>query len=177
MERTKTAGFFGADLPQDRTLRRGSARLLGAVAELPLRYAPFFGRLAALWQAPEPEVLRELTRAKAAHNWRASLLRGLQTFEVALDRQPNRGHARLLQLAPRFHLPKHRHRDTERVLVLEGSYADGDGFEVRAGDAQTMPQHSEHELHVLGDQPCVAAVFEQGVTFDFLSLVRALRRR
>ena len=177
MKKTQTLGFFGDELPQDRALRRGSERLLGAVAALPLRYAPFFGRLSALWQAPEVLVVSELTRAQDPRSWHASLLRGLTTFDLALDRTNPGARARLLHFAPGLRFPKHRHRGTESVLVLEGAYVDGNGVEVHAGETQTMPEHSEHELCMLGTEPCVAAVLEHGVKFETVALLRALRLR
>jgi anti-sigma factor ChrR (cupin superfamily) len=170
------AGFFGDELPQDRALRLGGERLLDAVSELPLRYAPFFGRLAELWQAPEPLVLRELTRAKDPKSWELSLLRGLKTFEVVLDHPAPGAHAHLLHFAPGLRFPKHRHRGPESVMVLEGAYRDASGIEVRAGETQNMPARSEHELYIVGKTPCVAAVLEHGVKFDLFGFIGALRQ-
>jgi putative transcriptional regulator len=154
---------------------RGAARLAGAVAELPLRYAPFFARLSELWQLPEPKLVRELSRARDARAWSRSLLPGLRTFELALDQSEGRG--RLLRFSPGARFPRHRHRGTEQLLVLEGAFADADG-EVRAGDGQTMPPDSEHELIILGDVPCVAAVMERGIelTQGWLRLVNRFLR-
>lgn len=165
MEKPKTPVFFGKELPQDQALRRVGARLFGATSELPLRYAPFFGRLSTLWQAPEQLVRRELTRARDPKRWRSTLLPGLKTFDIQLNGRPEGERARLLHFAPGSRFPKHRHRGHECVLVLEGSYADGNGLEVRAGDLQSMPPGSEHELCILGDSPCIAAVSEHGVDF------------
>lgn len=165
VERPKTPVIFGDGLPQDQALRRAGERLLGAVAELPLRYAPFFAQLSALWQVPEELVVSELTRAKRAKSWQSTLLPGLKTFELVLEGRPDGERARLLHFAPGLRFPKHRHRGPESVLVLEGSYADASGLEVRAGDMQSMPADSEHELCILGTLPCVAAVSEHGVEF------------
>ena len=177
MEKPKSPDFLGAELPQDRVLERTGRRLLEAVSELPLRYAPFFGRLAQLWQASEAEVVSELLRAKAPQSWRASLLPGLKTFDVQLATEHARSHARLLRFEPGAHFPKHRHHGTEHVLVLEGSYADQDGVERHAGDEQSMTANTEHELRILGNVPCVAAIVDGGVRFAPLSLLRALVRR
>lgn len=177
VEKPKLPEFLGTALPQDRALERGGRRLLEAVAELPLRYAPFFGRLSRLWQTSEAQVLSELTRAKDPRGWRSSLLPGLKTFDVQLEAERTDSHARLLHFAPGAHFPKHRHHGAEHVLVLEGSYADQDGIERRAGDQQSMPAHSQHELRILGNVPCVAAILDGGVKFAPLSLLRALSRR
>jgi quercetin dioxygenase-like cupin family protein len=177
VEKPKSPDFLGAELPQDRALERGGRRLLMAVAELPLRYAPFFGRLAHMWQASEAQVQSELTRAKDPQSWRTSLLPGLKTFDLELQAERAVGHARLLHFAPGAHFPKHRHHGTEHVLVLEGCYADQDGAIRRAGDEQSMSPHSEHELRIVGDEPCVAAIVDGGVKFAPLSLLRALSHR
>ena len=165
MERTKTPAFFGDELPQDRKLRLGGERLLDAVAELPLRYAPFFGRLAGLWGISEDHVLHELTRAKDPRSWTYTLLRGLRTFKVDVGAAAPARRARLMRFAPGTHFPKHAHRGPERVLVLEGAYADSNGVEARAGDMQSMAEGSEHELHILGTSACVAAIVEDGIEF------------
>jgi putative transcriptional regulator len=164
VQKPKSPAFLAEELPQDRALRLGGARLLGAVAELPLRYAPFVGRLAGLWEMPEQQVLSELARAKDPKAWSYTLLRGLKIFNVARSASsPVR--ARLMRLQPGVHFPKHAHRGSESVLVLEGAYADATGVEVHAGETQTMPEGSEHELHILGSEPCVAAVAEHGIEF------------
>lgn len=165
VEKPKTPVILGEEQASNEALRRAGERLFGAVAELPLRYAPFFGRLSALWQAPEELVRRELTRAKEPKHWSTTLLPGLKTFDVQLDGRPEGERARLLHFAPGSRFPKHRHRGHESVLVLEGSYADASGLEVRAGDMQSMPAGSEHELRILGTSPCVAAVSEHGLEF------------
>ena len=167
---------FSSDaLPQDQALHAGAERLRHAVAELPLRYAPFFTRLAGLWQVTEDRVLGELLRAKDPKSWRLTLLRGLKTFEVDLGRPAAAQRSHLLHFAPALRFPQHSHHGPERVLVLEGSYADASGLEVRAGDEQTMAAGSEHELNILGNVPCVAAVTEHGISFITPWLRRARR--
>lgn len=157
--------FSNVELPQDRALRAGAARLAGAVAELPLRYGPFFARLADLWQVPEARVISELTRAKDPRSWRSTLLFGIKIFDVELGRPAGEQRSHLMHFAPGLRFPEHAHRGRERVLVLEGSYADESGLEVRAGDEQSMADGSEHTLYILGDAPCVAAVTEHGISF------------
>lgn len=150
-------------LPQDRALRAGAERLQVAVSGLPLRYAPFFGRLAGLWGISEATVRSELSRARDARSWRRTPLPGLQTFELEATRSGAR--ARLLRFAPGSRFPSHRHRGEERLLVLEGAFVDGTGATTRAGDARTMAPGSEHELIITGEGRCVAAVAEQGIEF------------
>jgi hypothetical protein len=157
--------FSSDELAQDLTLRVGAERLRAAVSVLPLRYAPFFARLAGLWQVPEDRVVSELSRARDVNNWRSTLLRGLKKFDIDLGRPRGTQRSHLLHFAAGSRFPQHGHRGIERVLVLEGSYADASGLRVRAGDEQTMTGGSEHELNILGDMPCVAAVTEHGISF------------
>jgi hypothetical protein len=143
---------------------RGSLRLARAVSELPLRYAPFFERLSDLWGVPEERVLRELTCAKDPRRWTLTLLPGVKTYE--LTPAPRAGQrSRLMCFTAGVRFPQHRHRGSERVLVLEGSYLDGSGRQVRAGEEQLMAGGSEHQLHVPGDRDCIAAIAEHGIEF------------
>jgi quercetin dioxygenase-like cupin family protein len=142
----------------------GRRRLERAVASPPLRYAPFFGKLSQLWRMPTARVESALAGAADPKRWQLTLLRGLKTYEVALD-DPARGRARLLRFAPHARFPQHQHAGTEQVLVLEGSFADDSGRCVRAGESQTMLPESRHELRILGDVPCVAAVLDTGIQF------------
>lgn len=153
-----------AQLPADRTLRLGAERLQQAVSELPLRYAPFFGRLSQLWEISEDRVRSELRRARDARSWTPSFLPGLRVFDIDAGESPTRFKARLLKFAPGARFPKHEHLGPENVLVLEGAYTDGE-VEVHAGDEQATEAGREHELRILGASPCVAAVSEHGIAF------------
>ena len=174
MKKSPPADLAHPELPQDRALRRGAARLSAAVSELPLRYAPFYGRLAGLWELTEPDVVRELERARHPGQWRRTLLPGLRTFQVS----PRSGgrRSRLLSFAPGLTFPSHRHRGEERVMVLEGSYRDDQGSVVEPGDEQLMLPGSTHSLFILGDKPCVAAVSEHGISFIAPWIERLLGR-
>ena len=145
---------------------RGAERLSRAVSELPLRYAPFYARLAQLWQLPEERVVEELTRARDSGSWSATPFRGVRTFTVETC-EPHPGQrSRLLSFAPGVRFPRHRHRGPEQVLVLEGCYIDSSGTQVGPGQGQLMPEESEHELLVPGPRPCIAAVVEHGIDFS-----------
>lgn len=157
--------FPSDELPADRALRLGAQRLERAVSELPLRYAPFFERLARLWQLPTQRVEAELTRAGHPGSWKPTPLRGLRIFDVDAGRGRGGARARLMRFQPGAIFPNHRHHGSERVLVLEGAYADHTGLEIHAGNEQWLAPGSEHELHILGDEICVAAISEQGIAF------------
>lgn len=144
--------------------RVAAERLERAVSTLPLRYAPFYRRLAELWQLPEALVESELLRARNPGSWSTTPLPGLRTFAVGTTDDVRR--RRLLEFAPGASFPSHRHLGDEQVLVLEGSYADSSGREVKAGEHQQMAAGSEHALRILGDVRCVAAVLEHGIDFS-----------
>ena len=148
----------------DGALPSGAARLSRAVAELPLRYAPFYGRLSDLWDVSEDQVQRELSRARDRRGWSLTLLRGVKTFEIEGEGRAGL-RRRLMHFSAGVRFPEHRHRGAERVLVLEGSYADSSGLEVRPGEQQLMSEGSEHALTVLGEHDCIAAVAEHGLEF------------
>jgi anti-sigma factor ChrR (cupin superfamily) len=147
----------------------GLARLLAAVEELPLRYAPFYGRLAALWDVSEDEVQATLARARDARAFRATGLPGVRRLPVSNRVRGDGAELELLRLAPGAHFPAHVHAGHEAVLVLEGSYRDG-GREVGPGDAQEMPPGSAHSLRVSRGAVCVAAVVSRGFVFTSLPL-------
>jgi putative transcriptional regulator len=153
-----------AELPADRALRLGAERLQQAISELPLRYAPFFGRLSRLWEISEDRVRSELGRARDAGSWTPTFLPGLRIFDIDAGERGAGLHARLLKFTPGARFPKHEHLGPERVLVLEGAYTDGE-VEVHAGEEQTMEAGGEHELRIIGPSPCVTAVREQGIAF------------
>lgn len=174
MENRKSLNGSDPALPADRALARGAERLRGAVTELPLRYAPFFERLGRLWRLSPAEVERELGRAQAASVWQRSLLPGLSIYTLATVEPGHR--ARLMRFRPGARFPRHSHHGPEQVLVLEGAYRDDQGQLFEAGDLQDMSPGSEHELRIVSELPCVAAVSETGVDFVRPWLRRVARK-
>jgi putative transcriptional regulator len=150
-----------------------------ATSALPLRYAPFFARLANLWQLPEPHVVAELTRARDPKAWSLSFVPGFRAFELTATALTATAltataratttrtapKARLLRFEPGLRFPRHRHHGHERALVLEGAYVDDQGHVVQAGDEQASPAGSAHQLSILGTEVCVTAVSEYGIAF------------
>src|SRR4051812_41840304 len=57
-------------------------RLMIEVSQAPLRYAPFFERLAELWDLPESDVRGLLERARDKRNFRKAPLPGLELMAV-----------------------------------------------------------------------------------------------
>ena len=140
------------------------SRLLAEVEELPLRYAPFFDRLSALWDLPEADVRATLEKARDPRALRRALP-GARRLLIQGGPRVAAGSAQLMRFSPGLRFPAHRHRGPEQVFVLEGSYTDSDGKRFGPGDEQVMQPGSEHALAVSKDGPCVAAIVSHGLEF------------
>jgi quercetin dioxygenase-like cupin family protein len=143
----------------------GLARLLAQVEELPLRYAPFYGRLSHLWDVPEAEVEAVLERARDPLAWHKPALPGLRLLDVQGGPATQGAETKLVRFNPGFHFPRHRHPGFEAVLVLEGSYTESSGRVVGPGDLHEMLPGSEHDFRVGKDEPCIAASVQAGLEF------------
>ncbi len=165
-------------LPPAEPAAGGREKLLAEVSELPLRYAPFFDRLASLWDLEEEEVHAELTRAKEREQWRFTALPGLRLFDVQGGPRTKGADVRLVQFAAGVRFPVHRHKGHEQLLILEGSYTDSSGTVYRSGDLHEMSDGTEHGFVVDDKEPCIAAVVEHGRVFRnaFLRVLAKLVR-
>lgn len=143
----------------------GRARLLSAVEALPLRYAPFFTRIAALWDLPVSEVQSLLERAREPAIWRKPGLPGLRLVDVVGGGRVHDAQVSLVRFAAGMYFPAHYHPGPEALLVLEGSYRDASGRRVGPGDLHEMPPGSEHSFRVGREGPCVAASVQFGREF------------
>jgi quercetin dioxygenase-like cupin family protein len=143
----------------------GRDRLLAAVEVLPLRYAPFFDRLAVLWDMQGTEVIAVLERAAQANAWRKPGLPGLRLIDVAAGPRLLGARVTLARFAAGMRFPTHRHHGPETLLVLEGSYRDQSGLLVGPGDMHEMNAHSEHFFKVTPGAACVAASVQFGMEF------------
>jgi anti-sigma factor ChrR (cupin superfamily) len=151
-------------LPEQGLSRAARARLLGAAQSSALRYAPLFDQLGELWDLADPELERVFTAAADAKAWQRAWP-GFRFLGVNGGAKLAGARARLLHFSPGARFPRHRHREAESILVLEGSYTDAGVLVVRAGERQDMSAGSEHELVIGSDRPCVAAVVERGLEF------------
>lgn len=152
-------------LPTGSPPERARGRLLAAAQSWPLRYAPFYDQLGALWDLADPELEAVFTLAASERSWRR-VWPGFRFLGVAGGPKLEGGRARLLHFAPGVRFPRHRHRGSERILVLEGSYTDSNLVRVGPGDEQDMAPGSEHELVIGLEGPCVAGVVERGLEFS-----------
>jgi anti-sigma factor ChrR (cupin superfamily) len=140
-------------------------RLLAAVELPPLRYAPYYDRLARLWELPEVQVVELLSRAAEPKAWRRPPLPGLELLPIPRP-EGRAGDAYLARFAAGMRFPPHRHEGYEEVLLLEGSYSDGSGATFRSGDVHRMEAGSVHEFQIAPDEPCIAAALHHGIRFS-----------
>jgi putative transcriptional regulator len=143
----------------------GFDRLMRAVAEPPLAYAPFFDRLLDLWGVDEAEMLHVLERSRDPQGWRRGPLPGSRVIGVRSGAKTAGASVCLARFAPGFRFPKHRHPGPEDVLVLSGGYTDSSGRLVGPGDFQHMAEGSEHALHVHQGEACIVGVRQEGMEF------------
>jgi hypothetical protein len=141
-------------------------RLESSLRDPANRYAPFFARVAELFDLPEASVAEALAQLAEPKAWRFAGLPGIH--HVAIDGGPRVRAAETLfvRFAPGVRFPKHRHTGLERVLVLEGSYRDSTGVVHRAGELREWTEGSEHGFVVDRGQPCIFASVVFGRRFS-----------
>ncbi len=137
--------------------------LLGSVAALPLRYAPFFEDLCDLFDIPEQALREALAQAGDESRWQASPELGLSIFEMPGGARVEGATRILARLQPCQSFPQHEHLGVERVVVLEGGYVDDRGRTFHPGDKDDNPARSCHSIRALSDGPCIAAVVHYGI--------------
>lgn len=145
-------------------------RLMNAVADPPLRYAPFFDRLSHLWDLPESEVRTVLERSREPSGWKRAPLPGLELIDIEGGPRVAGTKAYLARFAAGMTFPTHRHSGHEDVLILDGSYTDSSGAVYRAGDVHSMDADTEHSFVIAPDEPCVAAAVHRGIRFSSLGM-------
>jgi len=157
----------------------GLGRLMQAVAEPPLRYAPFYDRLGQLWDLPEDRIVAVLERSRDEREWRRAPLPGLKLLRLEGGPRAATANCYLAHFAPGLSFPEHRHKGHESVLLLEGSYTDRSGTVFRSGDVHEMTEGSEHGFVVASDEPCIAAACHHGIEFSsrFLQILARLFER
>lgn len=141
------------------------ARLALAIEALPLRYAPFYERLGALWDLSPADVVNVLERAREPDAWHKTALPGLRLLDVQGGPAVAGADVHLVRFSPGMRFPKHRHPGDEALFVLEGSYRDSSGRRVGPGDLHQMAAGSEHGFVVARGEPCVAASVQRGREF------------
>jgi quercetin dioxygenase-like cupin family protein len=151
------------------------ARLLEALEQPPLRYAPFYARVAQLFDLSEDAAEQELTRLKDARTWQFAGLPGIHNVAVQGGPRVHSAETLFVRFAPGTYFPLHHHTGLEQVFVLEGSYTDSHGLEHHAGELREWAPGSEHSFKVAKSEPCIFASVVFGRRFDSWAL-RALAK-
>jgi anti-sigma factor ChrR (cupin superfamily) len=154
------------------------ARLQATVAKPPDRYAPFFDRVAELFDLSNAAVIAEFARLAEPNVWRFAGLPGVRTVLVRGGPRVVGAEVSFARFAPGTRFPRHRHNGVERVLVLEGQYEDSHGIVHHAGELREWAPSTNHGFRV-GPEPCIFASVVFGREFEALPLrllARALGR-
>lgn len=147
------------------------AKLLATVERPPQRYAPFFSRIAALFDLPEEAAIAQCARLGEPDAWRFSGLPGVKNVMVQGGPAVEEAEEVLFaRFSPGFRFPRHVHTGPERVLVLEGSYLDSSGILHAAGELREWEPGSKHGFRVSASEPCIVAAVVYGRTFEALPL-------
>lgn len=140
-------------------------RLQTTVALPPHRYAPFFERVAELFDLSEAAVVSELARLAEPEVWRFAGLPGVRNALVQGGPRVAGAETLFARFAPGTRFPGHRHTGAEKVLVLEGEYEDSAGVIHRAGEVREWAAGSRHAFRV-SDEPCIIASVVFGREFE-----------
>lgn len=166
---------FGEQLPAQLPSPGSLERLLAGVSSLPDQYAPFFEQLENLFDLDEQSIRQQLRRAKDKKAWVASGIPGISTFVVSAGQRVQSSHCLLARFEPGSRIPRHRHHQPERTLILEGGYQNEQGKEFLPGDVEARGTQGVHECRALPGGPCIVASVNQGFQFCFFPLRLAAR--
>lgn len=125
--------------------------LLATVEEAPLKYAPFYDRVADLLHVPLDRVEDVLSES----GFKRAPFTGIRYKNCPMP--VGEGIVgTVVQFDAGVRYPRHRHKQTERLLVIEGGYTDDEGKHFGPGDLHEMPSGSAHGFCIDSDGPCVA---------------------
>jgi quercetin dioxygenase-like cupin family protein len=146
------------------------AALLSSLERLPQRYAPFYSRIAELFDLTEEATIAACARLAEPDVWRFSGLPGVKNVRVEGGPSVAGAEVVFARFAPGLRFPRHLHTGLERVLVLEGSYVDDTGYVHCAGELRECQPGTRHALRVTSKEPCIVAAVVFGRSFEALPL-------
>ena len=142
------------------------AQVLSSIERPPLRYAPFYARIAELFDLPEEEAIVQCARLAEPNVWSFAGLPGIKNVMVQGGPRVCGAEVMFVRFAPGMRFPRHKHDGQERVLVLEGSYVDSDGREHGTGELRVWEPGTSHGFRISSDEPCIVAAVVHGRTFE-----------
>ncbi len=145
-------------LPPEAAPPGGRRRLVEAARSGVTRWAPFFGRVSALFDVTDERARELLTLADDPARWVAGPLPGVELLHLEGGPRVAQADVGLVRQPAGMHFPAHRHLGDERALLLEGGYRDDQGRLYRPGHLHEMPAGSVHSYDVLRDGPCLIAL-------------------
>jgi len=155
------ATLEGIDTPKAPPEPSVRARIVDAI-EGPLRWAPFAGRVAKLWDLERGEADALLQRATQLGGWGPGPLAGMHVLPVMPGARVQSATAMFLRGDAGTHFPNHEHLGEEHLLVLEGAFVNDDGSVVEQGDDDVRAAASTHAFDVTAEGPCVCAYLLYG---------------
>jgi anti-sigma factor ChrR (cupin superfamily) len=154
------------------------AQLLASIERPPMRYAPFYSRIAELFDLSEDGVTAECARLAEPDAWRFALP-GIKKVLVEGGPRVQGAEVMFARFAPGLRFPRHKHTGPEHVLVLEGSYVESDGTKHGTGELCVWESGTSHGFRISSDEPCIVAAVVHGHTYEAMPLrllVRAFGR-
>jgi hypothetical protein len=145
-------------LPTEVPAQAARARLLAAATTGPTRHAPFFDRLARIFDLERDSIIRILERAASESEWEPGPHPSVRVLHFQGGPAVAGADTGLVRMPSDFTWPLHRHAGVERVLSLEGEYEEAGGALYRSGDIHEMGPRSEHSFRVTPGAPLLLAV-------------------
>ena len=133
-------------------------RLLTAATAGPMRYAPFFERLARLFDLSRDSIVGVLLKAASESEWEPGPHPSVRVLHFQGGPAVAGADTGLVRMPADFVWPSHRHNGVERALILEGEYVESGGRLYRAGDIHEMGPGSVHSFTVPPGSPLLLAV-------------------
>ncbi len=149
-------------LPPETPAPSARSRLLTAATVGPMRHAPFFERLAQLFDLSREAIVRVLRQAASESSWEAGPHPSIRVLHFQGGPALAGADTGLVRMPPDFVWPSHRHEGVERTLILEGQYVESGGRTYRAGDVHEMGPGSVHSFTVSPGTPLLLAVALSG---------------
>jgi quercetin dioxygenase-like cupin family protein len=143
-------------------LSHGRAHLLEAVAQSAERYAPFFDKLTKFFDLSVQALREVFVRAEREREWQPGPLPWVSLFHLQGGPAVAGLDTGLVRLKKGMPFPPHRHKGSERVLILEGGYFDHEQRFYGPGDAHDMSEGSQHSLQMVADRDVLLAVILTG---------------
>lgn len=124
----------------------------------------FSRRLASLFEIDlaTSRSLLDAVRSAPGAPWRPTGIQGISLLNVRPGEQPAHGLACLVHLEPGSNVPRHRHGDEERMLILEGYATENGSRDVGPGDLIVSASGTDHAFVIESATPCIFAIRTTG---------------